>query len=144
MKKILGVSTLFLTGISLIIGFIGILYFSVILSLIYAGIIITASISIVYAYCTKCACRFNDCSHVFPGKLACILPNREDNDYSAIYNIILFISLILLLGFPQFFLWHNIFLFIIFWTLVILSFFPIVFFLCRKCSNKKCALNRNK
>jgi hypothetical protein len=143
MKKFLGVTTLIMVNISVIIGFIGILYFSLILSLIYAGIIVISSFSIVYAYCAKCSCRFKDCAHVLPAKLACILPERKDLDYTKTDNLILITSLILLLGFPQYFLWHNTRFFILFWGLVVLSSVPIYLYLCKRCCNKKCALNRN-
>jgi hypothetical protein len=54
-----------------------------------------------------------------------------------------FISLLLIIFFPQFWLWKIKYLFILFWILLSISGAMILLFVCNKCDNKKCPACRN-
>ena len=92
-----------------------------------------------------CLCRDDACSHVIPGKLACLLPPRTPGPYSFMDYFGTAISLIALFGFPQVWLWQNLAMFALFWGLLIIGLVEILFFVCRNCSNTNCPnCNRNR
>ncbi len=104
----------------------------------YIAIIIIANPIVLYSYCAKCLCREDACSHIIPGKLTRLLPTRKPGPYSFWDYFGTAISLIALFGFPQFWLWQSLAIFILFWILLLAGLFEILLFVCRACSNTNC------
>jgi len=104
----------------------------------YVLILIFAPVLIVYSYCSKCVCRNYQCGHVFPGKLTKLLPERKEGPYSIVDIAVTAVSLSALIGYPQFWLWQNQSLFILFWVLTIFGLAEILLFVCKGCKNENC------
>jgi hypothetical protein len=93
---------------------------------------------ILYAYCAKCLCRENACSHVFPGRLTRMLPTRKQGPYAFMDYVLTGLSLMVLFVFPVPWLWQNKVLFIGYWLILFLGLAEILFLVCRTCSNTNC------
>ena len=92
----------------------------------------------LFSYCAKCACKEEGCRHVFPGKLAAMLPARTPGKYFLWDYAGVLLPLGFILGFPQFWLWRTPFLWAIFWILVVLALGEIILFVCKGCGNTHC------
>ena len=144
MKKINhGIISLILAAISIGTG----LYVIITVSLTYAIIYIAGTFLlfdlVIYAYCTKCPSR-NCCGHILPGKLTKYFPKRKDGPYTFLDYMGVIIPIIFIFIFPQFWLWKNYFLFVVFWLSLLVAVFEINKFVCPPCLNTKCAFCRNK
>lgn len=142
-SKFFGINSLFLFTAAIIIGLSVIYGVSSILGLIYLLLIPISIIIIIYSYCTKCPQKENNCAHVFPGMISRFMPDREGryNKHDIMGTIIPVLVLIL---FPQYWLWQKKNLFILFWVLIIIAFIEIVVFVCKSCENRHCSLCRKK
>jgi hypothetical protein len=87
---------------------------------------------------SKCLCREEACSHVFPGMLTRLLPTRKQGPYTIGDYFWTGVSLIALLGFPQVWLWQHKTLFVVFWILLIVGLIEILFLVCPRCQNENC------
>jgi hypothetical protein len=140
MNKISGVLSLLLICIACAIGFFEILMSSVVFAATYTIIAVSGSFLIIFSFCAKCECRSDACGHIVPGKLTNLFPDRDQTDYSIADYFLTSISLLLVIGFPQFWLWKNSYLFITFWVLIIITLVMILSSVCKKCENTKCPL----
>ncbi|MCG8643010.1 MAG: hypothetical protein MI862_25015 [Desulfobacterales bacterium] len=131
-----------LTGY-LLIGVISILGSNVWYGGIHFFLLIGSLILVAYSYCAKCPSCQKTCGHPQIGVLRRLVPKRDQsryqmNDYAGLAPFI-FIGIIL----PQYWLWQNKVLFIIFWILNVAVLIGIITRLCGECKNKQCVLNRN-
>ena len=104
----------------------------------YLIAIIIAIPIILYAYCAKCLCREDACSHVFPGRLTRMLPARKQGPYALKDYVWTALGLLVLFVFPIPWLWQNKILFIGYWLILFLGLTEILFLVCRTCSNTNC------
>jgi len=109
-----------------------------VLGVVYLAICVAGSGAILFAYCAKCPCKAH-CAHIFPGKAAMAF-DRQPGPYTAAELAAPVVTLLLLLGLPQFWLWRNMGLFITFWVLSAIAFFQIRTVVCRACDNSHCPL----
>ena len=107
---------------------------------VYLGVIIFANPIVLYAYCAKCLCRNDACSHVLPGKLTRLLPNRKQGPYTYKDYFWTALSLTALFCFPIPWLWQNKALFLVYLLLLLVGLAEILFFVCRACLNKNCPI----
>ena len=133
-----GVFSLVLISIAVIIALINMQRHSVNLGLAYLLIILFSTPIVLFSYCAKCTCRDGACGHVFPGMLTRLLPERKQGPYTKGDYFWTAISLIALLGFPQFWLWQSKTLFVVYWMLLLLGLTEILFMVCRACNNQNC------
>ena len=108
--------------------------------LIYLGLIILVNPIVLYAYCAKCLCRDDKCSHVFPGKLTRLIPPRKQGPYTLMDYFWTALSLIALFGFPIPWLWQSTGLFFGYWLLLLFGLAEILFFVCHTCRNQNCPM----
>lgn len=108
--------------------------------LMYLGIIILASPMVLYAYCAKCLCRDDACSHIFPGKLTRLLPSRKQGAYTIMDYCWTALSLIALFGFPIPWLWRSKIVFIGYLLFILIGLAEILFLVCRACRNQNCPM----
>lgn len=139
--KFHGVFSLILILISIVIALIYLLRNSTGWGLVYLCIIVIVNPIVLYSYCAKCLCRDDACSHVIPGKLTRLLPARKPGPYSQMDYYSTALSLTVLFGFPQAWLWQNLAILIAFWMLLIVGLVEILLFVCRTCSNDNCPMN---
>jgi hypothetical protein len=136
--KFHGVFSLLLIAAAVVIALAYMLSNSLGWGLVYLVIIVFAAPIVLYSYCAKCLCREDACSHFFPGKLTRLLPNRKSAPYSFIDYFGTAVSLSIVFGLPQFWLWQNRSFFLLFWVLLAGGLVEILFFVCRACSNTSC------
>jgi len=144
-NKFHGVFSLISIVISVVIALAYMLSNSLGWGLVYLGIIVLANPIVLYSYCAKCLCRENACSHVIPGKLTRLLRVNRQGPYSFWDYFATAISLTVLFGFPQIWLWQNLVIFLLFWFFLLAGLIEILLFVCRACSNTNCpncSLNR--
>ncbi len=125
---------------SLTIGFIAILNESVLLSIIYLVIVISAFIVMSIIYCSKCLCR-NNCNHIFIGHLSKIFSKQNSKNYTksdVIFGAVLPMLIVYII--PQFWLINNSLYFLLFWILTIIGILDVLIFVCRNCRNTKCSM----
>jgi hypothetical protein len=107
----------------------------------YLVICAAGSTVILYGYCAKCPCR-NHCSHLLPGKAAAVFKHRPPGPYTGLEFIATGLSLLLMIGFPQPWLWRYPGFFIAFWAMMIIALIQIRTTVCRACGNAYCPGNR--
>ena len=108
--------------------------------LVYLVIVISANPIVLYAYCAKCLCRENACSHVIPGKLACLLPQRKQGPYALADYVWTILALAALFGFPIPWLWRSKILFFGYLLLLLIGLTEILYYMCRTCCNENCPI----
>lgn len=140
--KFHGIFSIILAGISIILGAYSVISASLVIGLLYSLLTIMFFLLIVYSYCCKCSCRKYSCGHVILGKIAECLPNRKQEKYSNVDILGVIISLVFIIGFPQYWLLKQIIIFTIFWGLLIVSGIEISMFVCATCKNERCSLCR--
>jgi hypothetical protein len=133
-----GVFSLILILASVVIALFYMLSLSLGWGLSYLGIILIANPVVLYAYCAKCLCRDDACSHVFPGKLTRLLPPRKQGPYTFADYFWTALSLMALFGFPIPWLWQSNVLFFGYWLLLLIGLAEILFFVCPTCRNENC------
>ena len=136
--RIHGVFSLLLITAAVVIALAYMLSQSISRGLVYLAILMLANPIVLYSYCAKCLCRDDSCSHVIPGKLTRLMPTRKPGRYTFMDYFGTAISLIVLFGFPQFWLWQNLAMFALFWGVLIIGLVEILIFVCRACSNTNC------
>jgi hypothetical protein len=113
------------------------------LGLIYLVLIGVSSLAIIISFCTKCSLKKN-CPHVFPGLATRMFKERLLGSYTKTEMILVVISLLLILGFPQFWLIRNWKLFFCFWILNGIGLIIIVKNICIRCENRFCPFNQSE
>jgi hypothetical protein len=108
--------------------------------LAYLGVILLANPLVLYAYCAKCLCRDDACSHVLPGKLTRWLPARKQAPYTRMDYFWTALPLMVLFCFPIPWLWQSKALLLGYLLLLLIGFAEILFFVCRTCHNKNCPI----
>jgi hypothetical protein len=137
-RKFHGVFSLGFFAISIVAGCISILGESMSMGLLYVGIMLIAPLIVIYSFCSKCICRLDGCGHLLPGKLTKYLPEREQGPYTFWDIFWTVIPLIVLFLFPQFWLWKNKILVVIFWSSCLIGLFELLLFVCKNCTNENC------
>jgi len=135
-RKFNGITSLILTGIAALIALVVMSLNSWIWAGIYLAIMVIAPQAVLRAYCAKCLCKAH-CAHVFPGKAAMAYA-REAGPYTPTELIILIVSLGLLIGLPQYWLWQYPVWFVTYWILSGIAFFQIRLTVCPGCNNVYC------
>lgn len=139
-RQVHGVLSLSLVLGALVVGLVSIFDESVAIGAVYAAIIVVSMPTIVYSFCSKCPCRSDSCGHVFPGKLTRLLPSRKQGSYTSLDIAGLAVPFLVLVAFPQWWLWGNTVLFAVFWALLVVGIVEVRLCVCPKCDNQDCPL----
>lgn len=140
MNRFHGMCSLILIAISIAIGVIAIWFVSIVPAMIYMALTIAAFGCVLYFYCLKCTCRLDSCGHVLPGKLTTLFPPRPPGKYSAFDMAATSVAMVVIVLFPQYWLWKYKPLFFIFWTLLVIGVIDILFYVCKDCDNELCLI----
>ena len=138
-----GIISIILFFFAIVLGTIAIINISFFIAKIYIILVIVGFLSVIYSYCTKCEARFN-CGHVILGKIAKWLPKRKNTNYSFWDYLGVIIPMLIIILYPQVWLWKIKWMFVLFWLLCGISVFVISFYVCTSCKNSKCALCKGK
>ncbi len=137
-----GIISIVVAFLAFVLAIAAISYNRSILAFIYILIILSGFVIIIYSYCTKCEGRFS-CGHVVIGKIAQWLPHRVNSSYTNLDYMGVIIPFLIILIFPQIWLWKIKWMFVLFWILLIVAVFEIKKFVCTRCVNTKCVLCKN-
>ena len=140
MHNLHGILSLMLIKVAVLTTLVYLFFTSAAIGWIYLVLIIAASLTILYAYCAKCAARDHHCSHIVPGKITRWLPQRNSGPYSTLDLLATGGSLILIFIFPQYWLWQNKTVQLIFWGVTIVALAEILLRVCPDCRNQNCML----
>ena len=100
------------------------------------------AITILRLFCAKCPSR-NNCGHVLPGLvLKKMFKNVKPAPYSFLEIALLGICAGIVVIVPQYWVFKNMPLFIIYWTMMIFAGIDIKFAVCTQCDNGYCPSNR--
>ena len=135
-----GIFSLILILASVVIALFYLLGLSPGWGLAYLVVILVANPLVLYAYCAKCLCRDDACSHVLPGKLTRWLPARKQAPYTRMDYFWTVLPLMVLFCFPAPWLWQSKALLLVYLLLLLTGFAEILFFVCRTCLNKNCPI----
>jgi hypothetical protein len=133
-----GVMSLLLVFAAVIIGVAAVFKASPPMGLLNILIILVSLPIIIYSFCSKCACRLDSCGHVLPGKLTRFLPAREPGPYTPRDIAGLLIPFVIIIGFPQWWLWGEKVLSAVFWILILAGIVEIRLAVCPACTNREC------
>jgi hypothetical protein len=125
----------------LVVGLVAAFLRSFAAGAVLAATTAVALVTVVYAYCGKCACRDHACGHVVPGRVAALLPSRRSGDYTRGDHLAVVVSFAALIGLPQLWLWRIPALGISFWVLLMSAVAEIRRFVCPGCENDLCAVH---
>ena len=117
---------------------------NVLMGALYVVVIFLSLILVAYSRCAKCPCRFHSCAHIVLGRLCKFLPRRKPGKYTFWDNVGATIYLVGLHALPQYWLWQNKVLFVLFWILSIAVFLILHFAACPTCENEYCPLRSSK
>ncbi len=134
-QKFHGITSLIFTLMATLIGLLVISLSSWVLGGIYLVVMIIVPQMLLRTYCAKCPCKAH-CGHVFPGKAA--MAFEKDGPYTTTDFLIMGISMVLLIGLPQFWLWQIPFLFGAYWILTAIGLIQIRLTMCPNCNNVYC------
>jgi hypothetical protein len=132
-----GIISMILFFAAITLSIIAMLRESTLGTIIYLIFLLLGFISVIYSYCTKCTGRFH-CGHIIIGKIAQRFPKRSQTLYTQWDYIGVIIPLLIILLFPQLFLFKIKWMFFGFWLLTILAVIEIKLFVCTKCPNSQC------
>jgi hypothetical protein len=134
-QKFHGITSLILVAIATLIGLVTMWLSSWGWSGIYLAVMIIVPQVLLRTYCAKCACKAH-CGHVFPGKVA--MAFAKDGPYTPTDFLIMGVSMLLLVGLPQFWLWQIPLLFGTYWVLTGIGLIQILLTMCPNCNNVYC------
>lgn len=139
-----GIISLFLFLIAFAVGIAAIVPYSILLGFASLAIDVAALIVISVVYCSKCPCRDN-CNHLIVGKLSVLFSKKRTGEYNTFDLVVgVVIPVLVALSFPQYWLFKNMTLLLIYWGCIAIAGIEIYFFVCSKCNNTKCTMCRNK
>lgn len=145
-KLLPGIISLMLLLFSMVIAVVFmILNIHFLYSIIYIMFIITGFFRILFFYCRKCShIKSHTCRHWLPGLLVNKWFKKSAYPYTLIDIIVVATALLLIIGFPQIWLWNNYIFLILFWSHIIIALLMISLFVCKNCFNKSCKFCPNK
>lgn len=138
-NKFHGITSITLVGIAMVIAGFVLFRVSLVLGLVFVVIAAVAPQVVLYAYCAKCPCKVR-CAHVLPGRAA-MRYKRQPGPYTTAELTAMMLAMLILIGFPQYWLWQHTALFIAFWVLTGIALIQIRAVVCRTCTNVFCPLH---
>jgi hypothetical protein len=133
-----GITSLALVAVGSVIAAVIMFLTSWVLGVVYLAVLVIAPQALLRVFCAKCPCK-EHCVHVFPGRAAMAVA-RKPGPYTPVELGVLGVSLLLLFGLPQYWLWQYPTLFVIYWVLNATAFMQIRLVGCRACNNVYCPL----
>ena len=143
MHRFHGVASLTLIALAISTAVVFLFLKSAAGGLAYLMLVLTSSTAVLMAYCAKCTARDRHCSHIFPGKLARLLPQRPAGPYSPMELAATAAALAVLFFFPQYWLWQNKWVLLVFWALTAAALAQILLRVCPNCRNLNCLMCRD-
>lgn len=143
-RNIHGIISILLISTSFAIGIIVMSFYSLLLALLGILTVILFLLLVSALYCSKCKCR-DRCLHVLPGIISKMIAKNKVGKYTA-FEIVAGVAfpLLIVVVLPQYWLFQHIWFFIVYWFLFVVAGLEISNFVCKKCENKLCPLNKNQ
>lgn len=138
-----GITSILLIVVSFSIGCVELYRHSLLLLFTELAFTVFALVFIGKGYCAKCECREN-CNHILFGKVSLLLSKYNEGPYTITDWVTVSLPIIVVIAFPQFWLYKNQTMMILYWIFFSIGAIDAVIFGCAKCMNKRCAMCRNK
>ena len=119
------------------IGTLGIFRVNRLMAGAYLVSVASGMTGVLYAFCAKCSCR-DTCRHIFLGPLTRYLPRREMTPYTSADLAMTATGLSPMVLFPQYWLFTQKPLLLLFWQLTAALLVEILLFICKGCDNQYC------
>lgn len=134
------INALMLVYLSL--GATAVFHDSLFFGLLYLGVIVLGFVSVAYTWCSRCPRRRDGCTHIWLGRLAEVLPERDPGSFGPIDWLGTTVYIGGLHLFPQYWLWQNRVTFVLFWVLVGATYLIGTLGECADCENRTCPQRR--
>jgi hypothetical protein len=135
--RVHGVSSILLFAVAVAVADTVLFRISLGLGLSYVGVAVAGLLGIVTSFCTQCCCK-HQCSHVALGWIAQWLPARPVGKYQRRDLIGVIASFAAIAIFPQFWLWTQPLMGVLFWALTAAIVLEIARGVCPSCRNVLC------
>ncbi len=148
--KIPGLSSIALMFIAIVLADIRLFTISITSGVIYTVLIPILFLFVLYCYCRKCPHSANGatkgtCRHVILGKItSSLFGNSKPAKYTIKEILSALIPLLILIAFPQYWLFRDITLFIVFWILMLAAGIIVRTGVCPGCKNVNCGFCPNE
>ncbi|RJP77199.1 MAG: hypothetical protein C4524_08730 [Candidatus Zixiibacteriota bacterium] len=109
---------------------------------VYLGVVLAGVWGILTSFCAKCPCQAKRCSHIILGPMARLAPRRRPGPYTRGDVGGLIVSFLVILIFPQPWLWDKLWVGLVFWSAALAAAGDILVAVCPRCLNVRCPLNR--
>jgi hypothetical protein len=137
--QLCGVISLGLGGVAAVLAAIAMFSTSLLLGVMYVALCLLVPQAALYGFCAKCPTKSN-CGHVLPGRAALRMA-RTAGPYSLLELSGIGLTVLLLFGLPQVWLWQYPVLCGAFWALLIAAAIMIRWAMCPVCENIYCPGN---
>jgi hypothetical protein len=143
--KVPGLSSIISMLIALAIALFQLFTFSILFGAFYAILIPIVFLNLIYWYCRKCPHTSDGtCRHVIFGRITKMLFGATNQDNYTFKEIIFALfPLVMLVAAPQYWLFQNKYLIIIFWGLMLLAGVIVRTGVCSGCRNTNCTFCLN-
>ncbi len=132
-----GVFALMLLAGAFVTGVIAIGLSSPLYAATYLAVAALLSGAVIAIFFTKCPMRGKGCVHFLPGRIAALLPARQEK-YTAVDIAAVSAGILLIVAVPQYWLFSQVRLFALFWVLGGTGLFLINRRVCPGCGNACC------
>jgi hypothetical protein len=141
-QKFHGVFSLIVASLAILISAIFIFKNSLVFGITFIAFCAISALAILRLFCAKCPSRDN-CGHVLPGLvLKKLFRNVKLAPYSFLEIALLGICAGIVVIVPQYWVFKNMLLFIIYWAMMIFAGIDIKFAVCTTCENGYCPSNK--
>jgi hypothetical protein len=141
-RTVLGWLSLVLMVIIVTVGMAAIIPFSSYYSLLYLAVFVVSTGLVLFFFCSKCPCRHKSCGHIVLGPMTRLFPKRTEGKYSFIDITLTTVGFSGIFLFPQFWLFKQLPLLLLFWIFTGLLIALILLFICKKCDNINCPVKK--
>ena len=133
-----GITSLLLVALASLLGFVAMLLQNRLWALFFLALLPLLGYIILVSFCARCPCKAH-CGHVLPGKIAAHFPGKP-GAYRISELLGVSLSILLLLGLPQYWLWQIPLLVVFYWILLGIALSQIRLAVCPACRNSYCPL----
>lgn len=124
---------------ALVLNMISIIKSSVIIGVCYGVYIVLYFFLVAFLFCRTCPHALDDtCKHYFIGRLTKFMPQAKSDKTRTLSSIFVLILSLILIGFPQVYLFKHILLLISSWVLILIAVIEIATKVCKECKNHNC------
>ena len=145
MSKVAGVLSFGLIGLGILMGAVFLLMESVVIGVVYAGVVLLSMYLLLMNYCRKCPHSMNGtCHHGLPGRIAKKLPYKKTGKYTIIELFIVIVAILVMFVLPIIYLYSQTIIISIYIVLWLSGGLLLRLRVCPNCYNRWCVICPNR